>query len=159
MKKILFISFITFIIDFISKILVKSNLILYKQIAVIDNFLYLTYTNNYGAAFSILKNSKIFLIIIGLIILIYLVLYIKKHEPKKVIEIIAYGLLIGGILGNLYDRVVYGYVIDFLDFYIFGYDFAIFNIADSFIVIAIILLFINTILGGDGNEDNYSRRK
>lgn len=159
MKKILFISFITFIIDFISKILVKSNLILYKQIAVIDNFLYLTYTNNYGAAFSILKNSKIFLIIIGLIILIYLVLYIKKQEPKKVIEIIAYGLLMGGILGNLYDRVVYGYVIDFLDFYIFGYDFAIFNIADSFIVIAIILLFINTILGGDGNEDNYSRRK
>lgn len=159
MKKILFISFITFIIDFISKILVKSNLILYKQIAVIDNFLYLTYTNNYGAAFSILKNSKIFLIIIGLIILIYLVLYIKKQEPKKVIEIIAYGLLIGGILGNLYDRVVYGYVIDFLDFYIFGYDFAIFNIADVSIVIAIILLFINTILGGDGNEDNYSRRK
>lgn len=159
MKKILFISFITFIIDFISKMIVKSNLILYKQIAVIDNFLYLTYTNNYGAAFSILKNSKIFLIIIGLIILIYLVLYIKKHEPKKVIEIIAYGLLIGGILGNLYDRVFYGYVIDFLDFYIFGYDFAIFNIADSFIVIAIILLFINTILGGDGNEDNYSRRK
>ena len=58
---------------------------------------------------------------------------------------ITYSMLLSGIIGNLIDRVVFGYVIDFLDFNIFGYDFAIFNIADSFIVVAIILLLFQEV--------------
>lgn len=158
MKKILIISIITFIIDFISKLLVESNLELYKSLSIIDNFFYLTYTHNYGAAFSILKHNKLLLIIVGIIAIISVLIYIKKQPKIKQIEIISYGLLIGGIVGNLYDRIIYGYVRDFLDFYIFGYDFAIFNLADSAIVIAIILLIIDTILGGVKNEDNNSWR-
>ena len=62
------------------------------------------------------------------------------------IEIIGYSLLLGGAIGNLIDRIVYGYVIDFLDFYIFKYDFPIFNVADIGIVVGIILLLVSMIL-------------
>lgn len=157
MIKILIIAIFTFIIDIFSKTLVQDNLILYKSVSIIDNFFYLTYTNNYGAAFSILKNNQTLLIIVAFIAIIGLFIHLKKQNNIKIIEVISYGLLIGGIIGNLYDRVVYGYVRDFLDFYIFGYDFAIFNLADTAIVIAIILLIIDSLVGGVKNEDNNSR--
>ena len=57
-------------------------------------------------------------------------------------NIIGFSLLLAGSIGNLFDRIVYGYVIDFIDVYIFGYDYPIFNLADSFIVIGIILLLL-----------------
>ena len=57
-------------------------------------------------------------------------------------------MLIGGILGNLFDRIIYGYVIDYLDFYILGYNYPVFNIADMCIVISVFLIIIDTIRGG-----------
>ena len=62
---------------------------------------------------------------------------------RSKIENLSYGMIIGGIIGNLFDRIFYNYVIDFLDFKIFGYDYPIFNLADTFIVIGVILLVIN----------------
>ena len=98
-------------------------------------------------AFSILTNQRLFLIIVSIISIILILIYISKNKVNKKIEIIAYSLLLGGILGNLYDRIFIGYVIDFFDFTIFDYNFAIFNLADSFIVIAIILFIIDTFWG------------
>ena len=72
--------------------------------------------------------------------------YIKKNEISRKIEIVALGLILGGLVGNLIDRIFYGYVIDYLSFEIFGYSFAVFNLADSFIVISVILLIIDMIL-------------
>ena len=60
-------------------------------------------------------------------------------------------MVLGGAIGNFIDRVIYGYVIDFFDFYIFGYDYPIFNLADSFILIGVILLVIYTWRCSDGN--------
>jgi signal peptidase II len=62
-------------------------------------------------------------------------------------------MLIGGILGNLFDRIFYGYVIDYLDFYIFNYNYPVFNIADMCIVISVCLLIVDMIRGGK-NESN-----
>ena len=71
---------------------------------------------------------------------------IKGKELKK-IDIVSYSMLLGGIIGNLIDRVVHGYVIDYLDFKIFNYNFPIFNIADTLIVISIIIIGISLIVG------------
>ncbi len=113
-----------------------------KDIEVINNFFYLIYTKNNGAAFSILTDKRIFLIIITLLIIGSLIYYIIKNEISSKIEILSFSLIIGGSIGNLIDRVVRGYVVDFISVKIFGYHFPIFNIADSLICIGVFILLI-----------------
>ena len=158
MKKRLFIiTIITFLIDRISKILVLNKLTLYKESVIIKNFLNIRYVKNDGAAWSILSGNRIVLIIVSLIVLVLMIMSIKKAKEIKRLDAISYGILFGGIFGNLFDRIVYGYVIDFIDVYIFNYDFPVFNIADSFIVIGVIILLIMS-FRGDKNE-NKSRKE
>lgn len=149
MKKVYIFALISLIIDQIVKILVSNYLILGQTIKIINNFFYLTYVQNKGAAFSILIGYRYILIIITFIFLYYLYKCIKKQKNLNKLEIISYGLLLGGIIGNLIDRIIYGYVIDYFDFMIFNYNFPIFNLADSFIVIGCIILVINTYLKGE----------
>ena len=149
MKKVYIFALISLIIDQIVKILVSNYLILGQTIKIINNFFYLTYVQNKGAAFSILIGYRYILIIITFIFLYYLYKCIKKQKNLNKLEIISYGLLLGGIKGNLIDRIIYGYVIDYFDFMIFNYNFPIFNLADSFIVIGCIILVINSYLKGE----------
>ena len=144
MKKTYIIAFLFFFIDLISKQIVTHLIKLNESIKVIKNFFYLTYTQNTGAAWSILKDQRILLLILSVIVLFIINKYMNKEKLNK-LENFSYGMIIGGILGNFFDRLVYGHVIDFLDFYIFGYNYPIFNLADSFIVIGIILLIISYI--------------
>lgn len=146
-------SIIFMTIDQISKIIVVKNLSIHNGIEVIKNFFYLTYTNNDGAAFSILMGKRLFLILVALIIVILLLIYIKRNKPKNKYEILAYSFIIGGSLGNLIDRIVRGYVIDFISVKIFGYYFPIFNIADSLIVIGAFLLVLTFNRKDDKHED------
>lgn len=139
---ILILSLIFLIVDQISKILVVKFLDL-NSVTVIKNFFYLTYTNNTGAAFSILTDKRIFLVLVGIIILILLIYYLKKHQIKNTINKIAFALVIGGSIGNLIDRIIRGSVVDFIDIKIFSYNFPIFNLADTFITIGVLLLLIN----------------
>ena len=145
MIKIIILSIILFIVDQISKILVVKLIDINHSIEIIKNFFYLTYTHNTGAAFSILTGQRIFLILIAVVILIILFNHIRKNKVKEKLEILSFSLIIGGSLGNLIDRIVRGYVVDFVDIKIFGYDFPVFNIADTFIVIGVFLLLIETI--------------
>ena len=145
-KKIFFFSILFIFIDQLSKGLANLYMNLNQSIELIPSFLNLTYVNNTGAAFSILSGNSWLFIIIAIISLNIIYLFFIKDKKLNNLEIGTYSLLIGGIIGNLIDRILYGYVIDFLDFNIFGFDFAIFNIADSFIVISVVLLII-TILG------------
>ncbi len=144
MGRVIIYSFILFLIDLVSKVIISTNLELNNSLVIIDNFFSLTYIKNYGAAFSILVNYRLLLIIVSIIVIILLIIFLIKNKLKTKLEFICYSLLLGGILGNLFDRVVYGYVIDFFDFTFFGYNFAIFNLADSFIVISIILLLFDS---------------
>lgn len=152
-KRTYIIAFLFFMIDLISKQLVSHFLILNKSITVIDNFFYLTYTKNNGAAWSILQDERLPLLILTVIIL-YIMYKNLKKEYLNNIEHLSYGILFGGILGNFFDRLIYGSVIDFLDFYIFGYNYPIFNLADCFIVIGIILVIIINIRKDKNNERN-----
>lgn len=151
MYKKLFIYTIIFVfIDQLSKGLINIGMNLNQSIEIIPNFLNLTYVHNTGAAFSIFEGAKWFFIITAIIVLNIIYIFFIKDKELKNSEIVIYSLLISGIIGNLIDRVVFGYVIDFIDVNIF--NFAIFNLADSFIVIAVILLLI--MMGGKNARDN-----
>ena len=145
-SKIFSIYIFTFIIDLIVKLIVKFNMKVGDTISIIPHFFKIEYLQNTGAAFSSFEGGRYVLIGISLIIYFLLINYIKKNEISRKIEIIALGLILGGLVGNLIDRIFYGYVIDYLSFEIFGYSFAVFNLADSFIVISVILLIIDMIL-------------
>ena len=132
------ISIILLCIDQISKLLVVNLLTKTDSITIIKNFFYLTYINNDGAAFSILVGKRIFLILIAVLVIVMLIRYIKKNNIQNKLELVSISLIIGGSLGNLMDRVIRGYVIDFLDF-------KIFNLADTFIVIGVFLLLLKEI--------------
>lgn len=151
-KKIIIISTLVLLIDQLSKILVGININLNDSI-IINNFFSLTNVYNEGAAFSILKGQRLIFIIIGFIMLIIIYNYIKDFK-NNIRNVIAFSLLIGGITGNLLDRIFLGYVRDFLDFKIIGWDYPVFNIGDSAIFMGIILLIIAIFKG----EENGSTR-
>ena len=152
-KRIYILTFILLLIDIIFKLIIKNAMNLYQSIIIIPNFFNITYVNNIGAAFSILEGKQLFLIIIGIIFLIFLIINIRKEEINK-LKLIYYSLLISGILGNLIDRIIYGFVIDFLDFKIFNMSFPTFNLADTFICISVILIIIESLIGGK-NAGNF----
>lgn len=157
-KKVYILTLVIFIIDQISKSIISTYLTLNKSIEVINNFFYLRYINNTGASWGILSNSRILLIILSLLAIIILIRYMYSFKKTK-LNLIGFGFLLGGILGNLSDRILYGYVRDFLDFIIFKYDFPVFNIADIFIVLGVIILVISIIRGEDKNGSKSNEHK
>ena len=141
--KIVLVALITFILDQFIKFIITTNLSIADTINVIKNFFRITYVENSGAAFSIFENSRVFLILLSILILSFIVYYITKRKKDSKFEFIIYGTLIGGILGNLIDRIRFGYVLDFN----FGsYSFPVFNLADIFIVISGIILMIKIMM-------------
>lgn len=152
MKQIIKYSFILILIDQIIKISI-SNI---SNITIIKNFFNITYVENTGAAFSILQSKRILLIIVAFVAIFLLYHYLIKNKDLKKIEILIYSLLIGGIIGNLIDRIVYGYVIDYLEFIILNHYMPIFNFADICIVIGTILFLYETIKE-DKNARIYSK--
>lgn len=142
MKKMLPIFIISLGIDQIVKIIVKSKMAFATSINVIKNFFRITYLKNTGAAFSILSENRILLILITFVGLGLLYLFFIKNKKIEKHEGYCYGLLLGGIIGNLIDRISYGYVIDYLDFNFGSYNYPVFNFADICIVVSITLLVI-----------------
>lgn len=130
--------------DQFTKFLITSNF--KEKIVLVKDFFYINYVKNYGAGFSILQNQKYFLIAISLIAIVIIGYLLVTAKKKESLNKICYLLIIGGSIGNLIDRLSLGYVIDFLDFFIFGYDFPVFNLADCYITIGCFLLIISILL-------------
>lgn len=110
-------------------------------VVIINNFFKLNYVKNYGAAWGILQNQRILFIGLTIVILLLLGAYTKTNKNLTRLTRISLALIAGGAIGNLIDRIKMGYVIDFLDIN-FGslYDFPVFNLADSFIVVGTFLM-------------------
>ena len=155
-RKIFIIGIITFIIDQVTKVVISSLIDLEETVVVIKNFFSLTNINNTGAAFSILQNRAALLAILGVVCVLLLIKMMRETKASKLSNL-SYGLLVGGVLGNLSDRIFLGSVRDFLKFNIFGYNFPVFNFADSCIVIGVVLLIILCIKDGGSNENNSKR--
>lgn len=118
-----------------------------EEIILVPKFMYITYLKNTGGAFSILDNNIYFLIIIGMLALGGLIFYLLKKDNFRKLEVISYGILFGGILGNFIDRIIYGGVIDYIGLIFGSYYFPVFNFADICIVIGIIMLVIDELVG------------
>ena len=131
------------IIDILSKKIISALVPLNHSIKIIPSFFSITNVHNYGIAWSMLNGHRYLIICITTIIIVVLANYLHKNNNMLKYETISYLMIIAGSLGNLYDRIIYGYVIDFLDFNIFGYNYPIFNLADTFIVLGVFLLLIS----------------
>lgn len=143
-RKIFFISAIFFLIDLLTKVFVKS--FNHYPITIIDGFFDIDMVMNDGAAFSSFRGYQFILIIIAIFVLFYIVKSIIP-DVKTRLGLVSVSLLIGGIVGNLFDRIFYGKVVDFLSFNIFGYMFPVFNFADVFICCGIVLYLIDYLRG------------
>ena len=147
MKKERIISCISLVfLDQLVKLLIVSCISVGKEIYVIPGFFYLTNLLNTGGAFSIFSNSTLLLGIIGLGVLFYLINYLNKKNLSLRANIY-YGILMGGIVSNLIDRIFIHGVRDYIGIRIYLYDYPVFNIADMGIVIGAILILINEYRG------------
>jgi len=133
-------------IDFATKRWVELELV-YDQQILLTSFLNLVLTYNAGAAFSFLSNESgwqrwLFsgIAICASVLIIYL---LRKHTSEKLF-CVALSFILGGALGNLWDRITLGYVVDFLDFHYNGYHWPAFNVADSLIFIGALLLIFES---------------
>ena len=153
-KKILIISLVVLFIDIITKYV--AYMCFQTPISIISNIFRLSYAINTGAAWSMLSNHTILINMISIVILFIIYRYSRRFEVNNR-NILAFSFIYGGILGNLLNRLFTSYVIDFIDIKIFNYDYPVFNIADSAIVIGIILLIV-AIIKGEDNENKGRNR-
>ena len=139
------IAVVMIVIDQWTKYLVIENMTIGESIPVIENIFYLTSHRNPGAAWGILQGQMWFFYIITLIVVGIIIYYIEHYAKTNRLLGISLGLVLGGAIGNLIDRVRFQEVVDFVDVYIFSYDFPIFNVADSSLVVGVILIGIITL--------------
>jgi len=157
----LWLTFIVLIIDQGSKQWVANSMELFNSIKLLPIFS-ITYVHNPGAAFSFLANQggwqRWFFTVIALAASIVFAIWLAKTDKKKVLLSIALSLMLSGAVGNLIDRVLFGYVIDFIDFHWAGYIFPAFNVADSAIFIGAVLMVFDS-FKKEANEVNVSDEK
>lgn len=138
-------------IDQFSKSLIVSTIDLNQSITVIKSFFNITYVRNFGAGFSIMQNATTTFYIITPICLILFIYLLIRTKKKDYLSKIALLLMIGGTIGNFLDRIINIYVVDFLDFIIFGWDFPVFNFADICLTIGV-GIYIVSLLKESKNE-------
>ena len=138
---------LTIVLNQVTKYLVASQMTIGQSIPIIDNFLYITSHRNAGAAWGIFQGKMMFFYLITLAVIAVVIVWMTRLDIKKDKWLmIALALILGGAVGNFIDRVLYQHVVDFIDTYILGFDFPIFNIADSALCIGVVLMAIDAIL-------------
>ncbi len=149
---------LSFVLDQATKIWVDTSLTFADRVPVIDGFFYLTHVRNPGAAFSTFVSMEprlrmAFFVTVSLIAVAIIISFYRKLAPRDRLSAMALGLILGGALGNLVDRLTRGEVVDFLHFRLWsGYSWPDFNLADTWIVIGVALLVLEMLA-----EENESR--
>lgn len=147
MLKWLNLSVLVIVLDQLSKGLMTAWLELHQTVAVLP-FFNLTLAHNYGAAFSFLASAggwqRWFFILLGVGVSLVLIIWLKRLGQAARLEAASLALILGGAIGNVIDRVLHGYVIDFLDVYYDSYHWPAFNIADSAICVGAALLILDS---------------
>ncbi len=142
------------ICDQVTKHLILQSFALHDSMELISGFFYLTYVRNTGAAFGIFSGQpdlwrQIFFISVAVIALIVIITLYRVYGKESGLYRLGLGLIAGGAIGNLIDRIRFGSVTDFLDFYIFSYNYPVFNVADSAITVGVGFLLVYTLFFED----------
>ena len=141
--EILIIVFVN-IVDRLTKIWATNNLMNGNDVVIVKNIFSFSYLENRGAAWGIFQGKINFLLIMTIIIVIGIIFYLLKYRPKSKVMRIGLSLILGGAIGNMYDRGIYKYVVDFICFhYKDVYSFPTFNVADMSVVVGTILLVLS----------------
>jgi signal peptidase II len=146
MRKYFFvIAIVVLVLDRLAKWAIASNIALHESVVVIPGFFQLTYVQNTGAAFGLFDHSSAqwkvgALVSFSVVALIVVSALLWKNSHSLSTTTIGLSLILGGAMGNLWDRMMSGRVVDFLDFYVGSYHWPAFNVADTAIVIGAILL-------------------
>jgi signal peptidase II len=157
---LLLISILIIAIDRITKTVVASHVALGEGITIIPGFLRITHWLNEGAAFSLFADSaspnmvRWGLITFSAVAAIAVLIALIRLGSRITLATAALALVLGGALGNLHDRVVYGSVVDFIEVHIFGYHWPDFNVADSSIVVGACLLLLDSLLASKSSDPN-----
>jgi len=153
----LWLTLVFLILDQVTKHLVVDSMALYQSIEVLP-FFNITYVHNLGAAFSFLADQggwqRWFFTAVATIASIIFIVWLAKTPKENTLLSIAFALLLSGALGNLIDRALFGYVIDFLDFYIADNHWPTFNIADSMIFIGAGLMIFDSFKNNDKEDSS-----
>lgn len=151
----LWITLLVIILDQISKI-TADQFLLYQQPVALMPLFNLTLVYNQGVAFSFLSDAggwqRWFFMLLSLSISIVLVTWLKKLKPQQKLQTASIALILGGAIGNLIDRSIYGHVIDFIDIYYHSHHWPAFNIADSAITLGALLLIIDSFKNHEQNS-------
>ena len=132
------------LIDMATKYLVSTSMALHQSIPLINGVFHITYVLNDGASFGIFRGGRWFFVAITLILIGFIAGYVIYKKEKNKLYLLSAAFIIGGGIGNLIDRVLTGKVVDFFDFCLI--NFAVFNVADCFIVVGVILMLIYCIV-------------
>ena len=147
MLKWLWLSLLAVILDQGSKLVIAGSMQLYQSIPIMPYF-NLTYVHNTGAAFSFLSEAggwqRWFFAGLAFVISIVIAVWLARLKQHETLLAVALSLVLGGAIGNLIDRLAYGYVIDFLDVYYRTWHWPAFNIADSAITLGVILMLVES---------------
>ena len=138
---LIIVALLIIIFDQFTKTIIRKNLSSGETVSIIDGFVQLKGVENSGGAFGLFPGSHIFLLSISVIVVVIAVIYWLTNRPNEMIMTISFGLIIGGALGNMIDRLLFNNVTDFIDFRFWP----VFNIADLAIVVGMIL-FLNSYL-------------
>ena len=143
---VLYLAIFLFIIAFdqISKIMITSSFSEGQGVNVLEGILNFTYVKNKGAAFGMLQGARVFFIVITVVAVVAAIIYLVKTRPSSHLERTAICFLAGGAIGNFIDRLVLGYVRDFIS--VEFIDFPVFNVADCFVCIGAGLYILYTLL-------------
>ncbi len=150
MLKWLWLSGVVIVLDQLTKLWASSSLELYDSIPVLPLF-NITLAHNTGAAFSFLAQAggwqRWFFTGIAIAVSVVIVIWLKRLPGNERLQAVALSLILGGAIGNVWDRIVHGYVVDFIDVYYGSYHWPAFNIADSAITVGAVLLIWHSVFG------------
>lgn len=141
----LLVALLIVLLDQASKEWVRGAFSLNESLPVLPGFFNLTYIRNTGAAWGLFSSQNLALSLLAFVMLVALVLFRRKILPPGRRHRVALGLLCGGIVGNLFDRLRLDYVTDFLDFHVRGWHWPSFNVADSAICIGVGIYILSSI--------------